>query len=145
MELDLATVTIGTSYFPMVKYVKNPVSIAGLMPPWAKKYGVKHFPHLAPTRQLVMDYKGGIITPEQFIAEYKRSKLDRWKAPIELVEELVTHFGPIMTLICWENPDMFCHRKLVAKFIESGTPLKVKEWDKFQEDEGAIVINPRGS
>lgn len=31
-------------------------------------------------------------------------------------------------LLCWEKPGQFCHRRIVAKWIEENTGVEVPEW-----------------
>lgn len=75
---------------------------------------------------LVERYKSGSITKEQYSEEYYRvvlSKLD----PHEVLNEIVSLFGDDATLLCFEKAGEFCHRRIVADWIEKGTGVKVPE------------------
>jgi uncharacterized protein (DUF488 family) len=75
---------------------------------------------------LVKHYRSGSITPEQYTEEYYRvvlSKLD----PQEVLNEIISLYGNDATLLCFEEAGEFCHRRIVADWIEKGTGIKVPE------------------
>lgn len=108
---------IYTSYFAKSGQLPNAVSIAGKTPDWF--YGAK-FPKLAPKAWFFKLYKE-TGDEGQYIQDYYThvlSKLD----PVEIVKELD---GKIM--LCYEKSDQFCHRFVVADWIEHFTGIKITE------------------
>ncbi len=110
---------IYTSYF--AKYHgDNGLSIAVSQPK-----STKPFPEcrsLRPPYSLVQRYKEGKITSKEYELQYKKQILNRLH---------VAQFGKILqerVLLCWETPDKFCHRHIVAKWLQ-GAGFEVKEWE----------------
>lgn len=115
---------ITTSYYAQEKKIKNPVGISQLKPIWGTKS--REYRKLAPPKYLVDYWKKGSITVEQYTEEYYRvvlSKLD----PKEVLDEITRIFGDDATLLCYEKAGEFCHRRIVADWIETGTGVKVPE------------------
>lgn len=129
---------IYTSYFARIRQL--PPSIVtisiSLYPP--KGYQGIRYTKLAPTDQILREYKaGGSI--ERYTAAYQRdvlSKLD----PVALVANLEDYFGgKDISFVCYEKSGDFCHRHLVAEWLRAaGFP--VEEWrpedDQFSLFEG---------
>lgn len=115
---------ITTSYYQCTKKITNPVGISQ----GKSRFGIKakDYNKLAPPMYLVERYKSGSITKEQYSEEYYRvvlSKLD----PHEVLNEIVSLFGDDATLLCFEKAGEFCHRRIVADWIEKGTGVNVPE------------------
>jgi len=109
---------IYTSYYANVtKYPEiRPISIA-LYPPYYFKGDT--FVTLAPPAELIMDYKANKIDQDTYTFLYnkKLSKLD----PNEILNRLnffISGEKPI-ALCCYETPDQFCHRHLVAAWLNN--------------------------
>lgn len=113
-----------TSYFfsKKLKSTDKVVSIAGLAPPEMKKYfpNMRTYDPLKPPKKLVYDYKEGRITEEQYTEKYnyQLSLLDP-KHVYEVLKDSI--------LLCWEVPGDFCHRRLVAEWIEKNLGIEVEE------------------
>ena len=45
----------------------------------------------------------------------------------EVLDEIIRFFGDDATLLCFEKAGEFCHRRLVAEWIEKGTGVEVPE------------------
>lgn len=117
-----------TSYYARVKPGKSTICISRGMPKWAtyKRY----FP-LAPGPW----FKS--VSQEEYITKYFNeilSKLDPQKVWDEL-HELTEGEEPI--LLCYEAPDKFCHRRLVALWFEEYLKVQVPELSKAED----IIIN----
>ena len=41
----------------------------------------------------------------------------------------IHHFGDDVVLLCWEAPDKFCHRHILADYINRKTKLEIKEYE----------------
>jgi hypothetical protein len=116
---------MNTSYFgcKLLDRNHNLIPIAGLTPEWFKKSFpyVKIYKPLAPPKNLVFDYKKGKITKEDYIEKYNKQleKLDPKKVYEDLKEDAI--------LLCWEAPGKFCHRQLVAKWLEQNLNIEIRE------------------
>lgn len=128
-------IVIKTSYFSFAKFVVNPINISSAPKSWFKNYDIKSFRKLAPPKDLVMLYKSGHLDIQEYTAIYNDKVLIQWLNGKELLDELIQNFGNRMTLLCWEKPSDFCHRHLVAKFLEKGTNIKVVEFDPNSPDD----------
>lgn len=99
---------IYTSYFAKYKG-KDGVSIATKQPPGCN---FPVFQPLVPELDLVWGYKRGQLTEEEYKNTYFKqlSTLD------------VQHVAKALenkVLLCWEGSDKFCHRHLVAEWLNS--------------------------
>ena len=113
-----------TSYFGKLKYIEHPIAICGWVPEF---YTGKRYIKLAPKKSWFFDWKrkreSGEYTEEQSIQVYKKlydetvlSQLD----PHEVYKELCEIYGTDdVTLICYERPNEFCHRHLVAEWLNN--------------------------
>lgn len=133
---------IFTSYFAKVKkFPKNviPVAICAKVPDW---YNGLRYPKLAPKYDMLMKYKD-----DHNEADYADcfnntilDPLDPVKVSSELQEWLAFHYdihlylAPLhnnpsyhVALICYEKPDEFCHRHLVADWFKAND-IECKEW-----------------
>lgn len=120
-----------TSYFAKRKILidngyNNLISIAGKsLDEFSLFYGndiTKHeYKKLAPKYWFFKKYK--IDGDENFYTEqfYKEvlSKLN----PKDVLDEL----GDDAVLLCWESPEKFCHRHIVADWLEKNLDIEVKE------------------
>lgn len=86
-------------------------------------YHGKHFPLLAPTWDMVMGVKNGKLNEHQY-AEMYFNHTQR-KITAERVLDLLPDNA---CLLCYEPGFTFCHRRLVAMWIETETGIKVPEW-----------------
>jgi hypothetical protein len=75
---------------------------------------------LAPPRPLIK-----IMDPETFIPLYKAQVLDKLD-PHKIIENLG---GDNFIMCCWEAPGVFCHRRVVAAWMQKHTGVLVKELD----------------
>ena len=90
------------------------------------------FPSLEPDRQTFFAKKADQITEEQYEKQYRErvlSKLD----PQKIYDTLK---GQV--LLCWENPGEFCHRRIVAAWIEENLGIEVPEWKQGDDDPNDI-------
>lgn len=85
------------------------------------------FPALEPERSTFYAIKNGTITKEQYEKMYREnvlSKLDP-KTIFEMFKNNV--------LLCWEEPGEFCHRRIVAAWIEENLGFEIPEWNSKDE------------
>ncbi|HMB31329.1 MAG TPA: hypothetical protein VKN82_05860 [Desulfohalobiaceae bacterium] len=125
---DRSSINISTSYFANINYLTNPVSIARSEPKWfiASFKEPPVYKKLAPSWSLIGKSKQGKISLEEYIDIYYQSVL-KGTDPFIVITELILNFGAELTLICWEKPGNFCHRRLVATWLEENTGLFIPE------------------
>ena len=136
--------SIHTSYFGNIKAIEKErphevfVSIAGLSPKWFRGYKL---PELAPKKwwwKIWHDsFKDNLESEESrawYMKKYKETVLDKLD-PSDIVRKIVhlekkEDVCSNLTLLCYETPEKFCHRHLVAEWLNSsikeGRPIL--EW-----------------
>lgn len=114
---------MNTSYFSNLKNLKNPLSISIYPPKW---YLGPQFKLLAPTQTIIRAYKDLKISDEEYVNEFKKHVLEPLDA-FKVHSDLVTKFGSDVTLLCYEKPGDFCHRRLVAEWFELKLGIEVPE------------------
>lgn len=103
---------------------KNGVSIC-LYPPhdWVGA----QFPMLAPERQTFYEKKSGHIDDKEYEKRYREevlSKLDAQKIYDMFYDKV---------LLCWCDIGKFCHRRIVAEWIQESLGIQVDEWTPVDE------------
>lgn len=101
--------TLYTSYF--AKSANNPkaVSISVGVPKW---YTGRQNRIVAPPWALVDSYKRGLTTKEDYARIY-REQLDKLGE-----EKVLCGFQEGDILLCWEKPNEFCHRHILAEWLK---------------------------
>lgn len=113
-----------TSYYTKCGSHPNAVSIAGRSPDWF--YG-REYKKLAPKWWFFANYANSEQTEEDqdiYVEAYideVLSKLD----PQEVYDDL----GEDAILLCWESSEKFCHRHVVAWWLEQELGIKIEEMD----------------
>ena len=124
---------IYTSYFAQLRNLPDniiPISICGKVPDWYKGLQYKK---LAPKYDFFMKWKENKDN-DYYIKcfnEQVLSKLTATEVVLDfsrLSEEYNTGIADIC-LICYEKPEDFCHRHLVAEWLRTNG-FKCKEWNK---------------
>ena len=110
---------MNTSYFANLKNLdqQRVVSIAGKAPDW---YKGKEYKQLAPKYWFFIKYKDD-GDEEFYRTQYRKEVLEKLD-PKEVYEELKDSI-----LLCWEARGKFCHRRLVAEWIENKLNIEVLE------------------
>jgi len=103
---------ITTSYFGNIKNITNPIAICARAPIW---FVGPRYPALAPTYRIFIDYKTN-GDAEQYAKDFDEEVLDKLN-PHKTFEELVQMCGEEFTLVCYEKPGEFCHRHIVAEWL----------------------------
>lgn len=123
---------IYTGYFAKVNDYKKAnlvtVSIAGKAPDF---YNGAQYKALAPTWKIFSRWKKGEIDDMQYTVEFTQqlATLDK-----EAVRRMLNSFGGDIILLCYEKPGTFCHRHIVADWIESNLGMRVEEYDQLSLD-----------
>ena len=107
---------IATSYFGNLKNVKNPIAICGKSPDW---YNGPQYKVLAPKYSFFKDYKDGIIDEAGYTSQFYSQVLSSLKQE-DVINKLKSFYPneEEITLICYEKPEEFCHRHIVANWLE---------------------------
>ena len=85
---------------------------------------LRHMPELGPNWFLLSKWKDGLITEEQYTYEYLDILAKRVLSPDAVLEMLPKD----CYLLCYEAPHDFCHRHVLAEYIERGTGVVIREW-----------------
>jgi len=102
-----------TSYFANHRNFpkeKKKVSISRITPDWFDAdYNALE---LAPSKQLLFDYKNGGVSEEEYIRRYKEETLSKLN-PFEIAKKYNNSI-----FLCYEKTGDFCHRNIVAEWLE---------------------------
>lgn len=122
---------IYTSYFANWRAfpeTMTTISIAGKAP--EDYYGLE-YKKLAPKWAFFNDYKKGILDEDGYTDCYYDQVLSKL-TPEQVYEELTKDLGTDVIMLCWEKAGAFCHRRIVAEWLEKGLAIKVLELDKHK-------------
>lgn len=92
------------------------VAISRTVPDW---YSGRRCLELAPSEKLLAGYKDGLVT----VSEYKRvyiKQLGRLGSPTDVVNRIIAKFGDDAILLCYESVSKFCHRHVLAEWLDCG-------------------------
>lgn len=106
--------TTQTSNYARAGSLPNAVATSQGIPKWFRG---RVYKRLAPSWALVH-----VKDREEYTRRYRRevlAKLDPWQVYQDL--------GPDAILLCWEAPGEFCHRRLVAEWLEEHLGIQVPE------------------
>jgi hypothetical protein len=107
--------SVKTSYFSSkLWHGKNAVAISQGVPQW---YKGRVYKALAPSWELVK-----IKDVAEYTRRYKKEVLSKLDP-----KQVYKHLGEDAILLCWEKPGEFCHRRLVAEWLEEALGIKVPE------------------
>lgn len=126
---------IYTSYFGNIRNLPQEkcVSVSRGDPKW---YAGAVAKYLAPSWALMKEE----LSAKEFTERYKKEVLG------QLRPENVAKWLDGFILLCWEPVGEFCHRRLIAEWIENGTGIVVPEWVNRQvESEKVSEIVERKS
>ena len=112
-----------TSNFSTLRKIEYPLSISQYAPFW---YSGPQFRQLAPKPDLLEAYKAGKVTPEEYTLDYQKRVLNRFD-PVEVYERLTRYYTGEVVLLCYEKAGEFCHRRLVAEWLETANGVVIPE------------------
>jgi hypothetical protein len=111
------TQMIFTSNFKIAGHLPQAVAISQGIP---RGWQGKRYKPLAPPWNLVK-----LTDNAQFIRLYRAQVLDRLDA-IQVLREIG---GDNLILLCWEAPGEFCHRRVVAAWLQKEVGVLVEEFN----------------
>ncbi len=110
-----------TSYYARNGKHPSAISISAKAPFY---YAGKTYPPLAPSWDLLKAYKSGTIDSDGYTAWYLKILIEERKLdPNKVIEEL----GDGAVMLCYEKIGDFCHRHVVADWLNITTGIKVTE------------------
>ena len=123
---------IWTSYFGQLRNFPSdfaPVAICGGLPNWYKGLWYKK---VAPEWSFFSEWKKNHDN-DYYISQFNDLVL-KDKNVDDVIKELLdlTNNAENIVLLCYEKPTDFCHRHIVADWINQNNTLgiKIKEWSK---------------
>jgi hypothetical protein len=112
-----------TSNFARCGSNPKAVSISIGVPPW---YPGKRFLDVAPRRDMLK------LPKDDYDREYQKilDSLD----PVQVYKKICDMYGEDSILLCWESPNVRCHRRWVAEWLEAANGIIVPEYGFKRED-----------
>lgn len=104
------------------KYYTGDMGVAICIYPPIDWTGLR-FPALEPGRREFYAIKDGKMTQEEYEKRYREDVLSKLN-PQDIYNRFKNN-----VLLCWEPPGEFCHRRIVAKWIEENLGIEVPEWN----------------
>lgn len=119
--------TLYTSYFSFVKDVPPQylVSVAGRAP---NGFNGAEYRKLAPKYSWWRQWHDENLGFEWYTARYYETVLNKLDA-----ESVAREIGENKILLCWEGPEQFCHRHLIADWMRKSAGISVIELSKINK------------
>lgn len=123
---------IYTSYFANLKNLEKedvfPIGICCYPPKW---FNGPNLTAIAPTPDILEKCKSSHAEYEK---RYRAEVLSIFK-DISILINRISYIsgGKDVALCCYEKPSDFCHRHIVAKWLEEQAGIEVKEFEKTEE------------
>lgn len=123
---------IYTSYFANLKNLEKedifPIGICCYPPKW---FNGPNLGAIAPTPDILEKCRSSHAEYEK---RYKAEVLSIFKDVSTLINKIsYISGGKDVALCCYEKPSDFCHRHIVAKWLEEQAGIEVKEFEKTEE------------
>ena len=123
---------IYTGYYSKIKEYADSglilLSISRTKPEFAKS--CIDIPQLFPSDKILWDYKKGKIDEMEYTSKY----LDQLnELGVDRIIKMIQIFGDNVVLLCWESPEKFCHRHILADYINKNSNISVEEFGKEKE------------
>ena len=112
---------IYTTYFANLRNLPSniiPISICAKAPSW---YNGLEYKNLAPSYDILMEWKSD-PNEERYIRRFNDeilSKLNQDEVVDDLQFLVTFNHNTNIALVCYEKPDDFCHRHLVAEWLRN--------------------------
>ena len=123
---------IYTGYYSKIKEYADSgltlLSISRTKPEFAKS--CIDIPQLFPSDKILWDHKKGKIDEMEYTSKY----LDQLnELGVDRIIKMIQIFGDNVVLLCWESPEKFCHRHILADYINKNSGVVVEEFGKEKE------------
>jgi len=99
-------------------------------------------PLLAPEWSMVDSIRKGLMTEKEYTVNYINLIKSR-RSSGKLSAEMIYYLLPENSiLLCYESPNEFCHRRILAEWIKIETGFIIPEWknEKEEKAEGQKVV-----
>jgi len=113
---------------------KNAIAISVRVP---AENVFNQLPSLAPTWDLVKDYKTGKINDAEYVVKYLTILKERDLTPAKIYDAIPD--GAI--LLCYEKPGQFCHRRVLAIWLQNHLDVEIPEWVSDKETQKDTVVD----
>jgi len=126
---------IYTSNYARCGELKTAVAISASINDKAKNvWGFKgpHLDFLAPSWSMIHAYQDGNMDEDEYSKKYIELLISREINPVDLYKALTFEYDEII-LLCYEPPNKFCHRRVLAKWIEDANHVEIPEWKSEKE------------
>lgn len=120
---------IYTGYYAKLKVYKEagltPIAVSGKRPDF---YEGLYYPDFAPRFEVFQQWKKGEITNEQYMQKYRfhLDTLDNNELKKDF--QLYNVEGNDCVLLCYEKTGDFCHRHVLADWLEENFGFRVEEY-----------------
>jgi uncharacterized protein (DUF488 family) len=126
---------IFTSNYQRCSHHERAISISASSPP---NYTGEHFYFLSPSWNMIALYKNGILSEEEYSKRYLYLLQHHRKLDAQTIYDAIPN-GAI--LLCYEPPNEFCHRRVLAEWLERKLKVKIPEWVSQEETDKAAVVD----
>ena len=95
---------------------------------------------LTPTWDMVIPYKNGNLSEKEYIKQYIQLLEHRTLTPRKVADALPDN----CYLLCYEKPSDFCHRHIIAAWLNQLDDIRVSEWENekdIKERQQAEVVD----
>ena len=109
---------IYTSYYDVIDLIPRtyiPIAISLYKPQYILKK--QHYTTLSPTDSILSCYKSGKYTKKEYRLEFQKQVLNNLTQEQVFSELMEISKNRVVVLLCYEEPNKFCHRHLVAKWF----------------------------
>lgn len=126
---------IYTSYFPKVNKLRErgiyPVAICQIPPTW---FDGPNLASLAPSKDILFEYKAN-PDEKRYLYRYVEEILCAFRFHPEMITQALERMsgGKDVALCCYEKPSDFCHRHLLANWLNEKLGINITEY-VFDED-----------
>ena len=123
---------IYTGYYSKIKEYADSgltlLSISRTKPGFAKS--CIDIPQLFPSDKILWDHKKGKIDEMEYTSKYlyKLNELG-----VDRIIKMIQIFGDNVVLLCWESPEKFCNRHILADYINKNSRIILEEFGKEKE------------
>lgn len=121
---------IYTGYYAKLKYYTKvglvPFAISGKVPDFYKGERIKDF---APRFEMFQRWKNKEISNEWYVKEYKEYLETLDKEEVRKFFDSLAEDNVEAILLCYEKPGDFCHRHIIADWLEVNFGYKVNEYN----------------
>lgn len=131
---------IYTSYFARVRELSEHgvtlISVSRTCPE-TKFMPTVYLQGLAPSWDLLRDFKGGKCTEEEYTKRYLNEIRYTLKESGSLLKRYAKE-GNDCALLCWEGKNKFCHRHILAQALHEEFGYEIEEWDPPKPKKEAV-------